>query len=341
MGKNLLINSLINSLFLFNAQIEMPPNDFVKIIDSKNKKYLWGGGVPKIAHHSIIGDIQDKDLHTVTLAANYKFLNRLKNNSGENGTFLPRFWLLQMFKIPVQDDNVDQKHFYDFFTSQLSILDCKFKVPRKTHWRGHPFYDLLQSFAKQIEYIPKTVENILSIPLWYNYFLGTKFNLKLSKLGYNFLRDLYRSGKLLDEEDLSHLQPNDVRALRNLITKIPNTITETLRSASPKLIVINPSQVIQYRGRDYWVNRMDSKMVYHKLISPKIRLPTGLLNWCMDLELFDERIYTALTFAHGCCTNVFDRVFQYKIVTQILPTNEYLCRYKVKENYSWRVCRRV
>ena len=43
------------------------------------------------------------------------------------------------------------------------------------------------------------------------------------------------------------------------------------------------------------------------------------------------RIYTALTFAHSCCTSVFDRVFQYKITTQILPTNEYLCRYKVKD----------
>ena len=46
-------------------------------------------------------------------------------------------------------------------------------------------------------------------------------------------------------------------------------------------MVINPSQVINYRGGDFWIDRMDAKMIYHKLISPKIKLPTGLLNWCL------------------------------------------------------------
>ena len=104
------------------------------------------------------------------------------------------------------------------------------------------------------------------------------------------------------------------------------------------MTVINPSQIIQYRGSDYWINCMDAKMVYLKVISPKIKFPTGLLNWCMDFELSDDRIYTALTFAHACCTSIFDRVFQYKIVTQILPTNEYLCRYKVKDNNTCDHC---
>ena len=54
-GKNLLINALLNSLFSFNAQIEHPPVEFLKEIESKNKKFLWDGGVSKIAHHSIIG----------------------------------------------------------------------------------------------------------------------------------------------------------------------------------------------------------------------------------------------------------------------------------------------
>ena len=223
--------------------------------------------------------------------------------------------------------------------SLISILDCKFKVPRKTLWRGHPFYyDLLSSYGKQLDYCPKTDENLLSMPIWYNYFLGTRFNVKLSKLGYNFLRDLCKEGKLLEQEDFPHLQPCISRALTNLILKIPVTLTESLNSISSKPIVINPSQVINYRGGDFWIDRMEAKMIYHKLISPKIKLPTGLLNWCMDFELSDRRIYTALTFAHSCCSSVFDRVFQYKITTQILPTNECLCRYRVKNTNTCDHC---
>ena len=83
---------------------------------------------------------------------------------------------------------------------------------------------------------------------------------------------------------------------------------------------------------------MDAKAIYSKLIDQKVRLPRGLLNWCMDLELSDTRIKTSLSFAHQCCTNIFDRVFQYKIVTQILPTNEYLTRYRVKDSTTCDHC---
>ena len=344
MGKNLLINALLNSLFLFNAQIEIPPLDFIRLVDSKNKNFLWGGGTPKIAHHSIIGDtdeggIKYKDLNTLTLAINLKFLNRLKDNKGGNNTCLPRFWLMQLFNIPVEYENDNQKYFHDFFTNHLSVLDCKIKIPRKTRWRGHPFYyEVLKSYDKIVDYWPKNVENILSIPLWYNRFLGTRYNVKVSQSGYNFLRDLFRESKLLTQGDLIHLQPNISRAIINLQTKIPDRITAILINENRKHFALTPSQVILYRGVDYLFDHMDAKAVYKKLLSPKVKLPTGLLNWCLDFELSDRRINTTLTFTSSCCTSIFDKVFQYKIVTQILPTNDYLNRYRVKENYTCDNC---
>ena len=51
-GKNVLINSLLNSTFLFNAQIEFPPKDFLKLVDHLNKDFLWRGA----AHGAIIFD---------------------------------------------------------------------------------------------------------------------------------------------------------------------------------------------------------------------------------------------------------------------------------------------
>ena len=63
-----------------------------------------------------------------------------------------------------------------------------------------------------------------------------------------------------------------------------------------------------------------------------------MLNWCYELELSDLQIRTAFTFAHDCTASVFDCVFQYKIATQILPTNEYLKRYKVKDSNVCEKC---
>ena len=39
-GKNLLINSLATSLFLFNAQIERPPIDFINQVEKLHKDFL-------------------------------------------------------------------------------------------------------------------------------------------------------------------------------------------------------------------------------------------------------------------------------------------------------------
>ena len=77
---------------------------------------------------------------------------------------------------------------------------------------------------------------------------------------------------------------------------------------------------------------MDTKDVYELLISERVRMPKGLLNWCMELELTDKQIKTALSFAHQCSQNVRDWVFQYKITANILPTNEYLHRYRFKDS---------
>ena len=42
--------------------------------------------------------------------------------------------------------------------------------------------------------------------------------------------------------------------------------------------------------------------------------------------------------ASKCSASTFDKMFQYKIVTKILPTNEYLFRYKVKESATCDFC---
>ena len=40
----MLINALSNSLFIFNAQIEAPPIEFIKEAEKIKKDFLWGGG---------------------------------------------------------------------------------------------------------------------------------------------------------------------------------------------------------------------------------------------------------------------------------------------------------
>ena len=86
-GKNLLINSLSNSLFVYNAEIEYPPKDFIQKVEKIHKDFLWEG-TAKIAHHTIIGEyfnggIKYKDLNDFIAALNALIQPKLSQNSLE------------------------------------------------------------------------------------------------------------------------------------------------------------------------------------------------------------------------------------------------------------------
>ena len=111
-GNNVLINAVINSSFLFNAQIEIPPLNFIKLVDQQNKNFLWGG-TAKIAHNTLIADynsggIRYKDLDCFILSINMKFLLNLTCKTENCCTILPRLWINNMFKIPSQCINGNQ-----------------------------------------------------------------------------------------------------------------------------------------------------------------------------------------------------------------------------------------
>ena len=92
-GKNIIITSLINSLILYNAQIETPPPQFLQMAEKIKKSFIWGGGVAKIAHSSLIGTIKQgginyKDMQTQIHSMNSKFLIGL-NNCKSSRSILP------------------------------------------------------------------------------------------------------------------------------------------------------------------------------------------------------------------------------------------------------------
>ena len=121
------------------------------------------------------------------------------------------------------------------------------------------------------------------------------------------MKDLYIGGQLLNPGQLNkNLAQAVLRALVNLTNKIPLAISNSIRDSQQKTVVILPLQTINFKGMDYKLGQMDAKAIYSKLIYPKVKMPRGLLNWCMDLELSDSQIKNSLRFAHQCCTNIFE-----------------------------------
>ena len=336
-GKNVLITALINSSFIFNAQIEIPPPDFLKLVDQINKNFLWGG-VAKIAHNSLIADydqggIRYKDLDCFISAVNIKFLLNLLSSEPNRCTTLPKLWINMMFKIPFQHLNEKQIYFSNFFQNELNILNCKINVPRKNSWKGHPFYfELLKSFEKIISQVPQSYENLISVPIWFNRHLKTKFDVDISRAGFNFLKDLYPNGQLVNlNHNRQGLLPSKLRKLEKIIENIPDDwINCILSNVRPTVIL--PCQTVHYCETDYYVQLLGTERMYKMLILNTIRVPAGVTRWRLEIALSDSQLKTSLTFARVCSSQVFDHMFQYKIVTQILPTRKYLHRYLIEDS---------
>ena len=81
-----------------------------------------------------------------------------------------------------------------------------------------------------------------------------------------------------------------------------------------------------------------TKAIYKKLLENKTITPTGLLNWATEFDINEGQLKLACSFASLCTKDIFRHVFQFKINTQILPTKNYLLRYKVVENDQCTLC---
>ena len=96
-------------------------------------------------------------------------------------------------------------------------------------------------------------------------------------------------------------------------------------------------KTVEWKGLDRVVKHMKGAEIYNLVIENKTRHPAGILKWKEVTDINDEEIKFAFMFVNKCSLSTFDRAFQYKINTQILPTKEYLFRYRVAET---NVCTR-
>ena len=341
-GKNLLINALSSSLFVFNSQIDYPPTDFIKLVEKLHKDFLWAG-VPKISHNTIIasykkGGIQYRDLNCFIDAINVKFLQNLVNGPILNHHALPNLWLKKLFKIPTSAER--DSYFYNFFQETLNILDCKIKLPRMGQYRGHQFYyKILKTSVTLFENNCTHLENLLSIPIWFNKILNTKFDAEISRAGFNFVKDLFPENKPVTQ--FNGLRNIKIRKLRIIKDNIPQAWQDKIVSSCSSFTTVIPYQKLNLHGMDMFFKDITSIHIYKKIIEKKIRPPVGVLRWVEDFNVNDSKIVTGFTFAQECSKSTFDQVFQYKIMTQILPTNQYLARYRVRDSDICSKCKLV
>ena len=125
---------------------------------------------------------------------------------------------------------------------------------------------------------------------------------------------------------------NKIRKIQGILNKIPDNWLNCIESSRVMNTVINPRQVVSCDNTDIYLQNLGSGAIYKILISKLVKMPIGVSRWREIIDLPDQQLKTAFTFAKLCTNSVFDQVFQYKIVTQILPNGNNL------HPYPWVCC---
>ena len=345
-GKNILISALINSQILFNSQIETPPPEFLKMTEKLKKSFLWGGGIPKIAHHSIIGSISDgginyKDTHSQINSLNLKFIINL-NNCKSNRAILPKFWILNFFRKTSNIKEVDKLYFDNQIEQNLDIITkCYFKLPRKNKWKGHPFYfESLNTIQKVNTELPGNFYDLISTPIWYNKFLNTRFDCDLVKKGFIFIKDIVTKGEVLNSESIKNLNISNKfkKKILKICEKLPLNSKNILFENRNLTSIPFPQTTLKIGQINKYLKDLSSKTFYNLLIKNKIKIPIGMIRWGQTFDLSEDEITNAFMFPRKCTLSTKSWAFQYKIATFTLPTEEYLWNYKVTENYYCKRC---
>ena len=169
----------------------------------------------------------------------------------------------------------------------LSILDCPFKLPRKNEYRGHPFYySILKIHEKIAEIGCQEIENILSVPIWYNRHLKTKFDTEISLAGFNFIKDLFPCNK--QTQDFMGLTGYKRRKLKFILENVPLNWKNSIVSSENCNVTVYPNLRTIYKGEDRIIKYLRGNQIYKLLINNKVKLPTGLLRWREDVYLSDN-----------------------------------------------------
>ena len=311
MGKISIVNSLINSQYIFQlAALPTPPKNFFTSYRVIITKFLWGSKISKVRHAKIIQDyaqgglkLGDLEAKEQALKAKWPLYFQQRN--------LPWFY----YKYPVRDHRI-----WEANTRKADIqLMLKPSIQK----------DIWSAWSKIYYVEPEQFQEIAIQRIWGNSIIRRAglpiFNAKLLNSGLEYVLDLYENsqGSLYRYEQLEDnvRESIDVMFFNSIKSAIPvfwrksNINREELQIDSPMKILVelkNPSKYF------YW------KIIEN--IAPKSTLH---VNWSIDLGIEISEEFIADVFPRTLSiTNVTQlRDFQYKITNRILTTNARRSKY--------------
>ena len=321
-GKIVIFKSLAISKIVYISSISSMPQCILNEVKSIHKAFIWDNKRPKIKHSTLISDhcdggLRDVDIDIKIKALHLSWLKRLFDNNFHPWKNIPQY-------------------LFSRFSPTSSVFFPNFVIENYFTMSKFPLFyqELMKNWSEISQSTPLTASSIMSESIWYNSCLKIGntiispiiFRNKIKNL---FIADFFdHSGIVLSWNEFK-LSKNIDDSLYFQWLQISNTIPNEWKRiicedrGNSRLFCEFSSHLI-IKAKIFPVDKLTSKMLYSIVVKARAEPPTSQR---MFLSLFKinslpwKKIYT---LPNRISIDSYSRVFQYKILNNILYLNNKL-----------------
>lgn len=313
-GKITIFKTLAISKVVYIAYLSSVPTYVIKELKKIQNHFLWNGKRAKLKHDTLCntfenGGLQSVDIEIKIKALQLSWIHRLFDQKEHQWKIIPRFLLAKNYG----DINVFSHHF----------------DPTNESLKSFPtFYRKILTTWKDCSTSPITHYAILNQRIWHNHFLKinnkTFFFKDFARANLNYVYQLFNQDGSIKTWELIrvefNLQTENYFSYFQLVHSLPPNWRQTIASDP----VIIPKQGILQCTKLIPLEKLTSKQIYAILIHLKAHIPTSKAFFMSRFPNIENDWLRIYLLPRKCSIHAYDRVFQYKILNNILYLNKKL-----------------
>ena len=329
-GKITIFKSLAISKIVYIAYLSSVPKTIINELNKIQNHFLWNGKRTKIKHRTLCnsfetGGLQSVDIEVKLKALQLSWIHRLFDQKEHQWKSIPRFLLRKNFG----ETNIFYHHF----------------SPNKEALRSFPnFYQTILTTWMDCSDPPITPASILNQRIWHNHFLiieNNPFFFKdFAQVNFNYVYQMFTpDGRMKTWPEIkTEFNLNDRMYFRffQLVHSIPPEWRQTLTEADP--VDVMPTQGILQCTKIIPLEKLISKQIYTILIRKRAHIPTSRLYYNNKFPTIENEWLKIYTLPRKVSKLAYDRVFQYKILNNVLFLNKKLFMFGLSETSLCSFC---
>ena len=329
-GKIQILRALALPKLMYVCSVLNVPEDFIKIVESTIRDFIWYGKKPKIKHSTLIGEYEEgglklPDFQSCLNANRVKWLIKLYQSYEENTlvSCIPSLFCKSVGGLKHINKNFDQKripkNIPDFYKS---ILIAWSKISDETCNSPNAVYNQHLWNNKHIQIEGKSV-------------LYKEF----SEKNINKIFDLCdRDGEFnWEHAKMRGLVNKDFLKWAGIVHAIPKEWKTLLKENNIEKKRLQ--MYINFGNTFIDVVKLKTKMLYSWFIAKKFKNPTAQANISRSISPYNNLDWTVIyNRIYKTSIDTYSRYFQFKILNNILYLNRDLNRFKILEYASCSFC---